>query len=161
MSIAVQDLEQIVFRLNDFGELVEIKDRDSTARVILTLLGPQSPEVIDSQILVASQASAVIGYLESKWRGRERQIEVSLESAKASVARTFRETQKTAGAKTTEAQVTEYLAGDPNIIDIMHRSSNITEVADIMESLRYAIKNRFDGLLELSRNERQTSRTGG
>lgn len=160
MAVTEQDLRQIVTHLQSMGDTVPAHELDSVSRVVLTLLLPQIPETVDTQILVASQASAVIGYLENKWRGISLRQKIVASSKKAQQAKMFREAQRLAKEKVTEAQVTEHLAADPESVREDHSFAIFTEIADIMETLRYAIKNRFDGLLELSRNERQTSRTG-
>ncbi len=160
MSITPSDLTQIVDNLQSFGNLIPASELDSISRVVLTLLGPQTPETVDTQIQVATQASAVIGYLESRWRGVERSHKILLESIRANSAKMFREGRSIGGGKTTEAQVLEALALDERVVNSESHLSTLTTIGDILESLRYAIKNRFDGLLELSRNERQTSRSG-
>lgn len=161
MSVTESDLEQIVVHLNSMGDTIPIRDKDSIARVVKTLFIPQTPETIEQQILETSQASAVIGYLENKWRGIATRYEIELKACKGRQAKVYRDTQRASGEKTSVAQVSEFLQDNPEVMRHEAGLSLFTEIADIMQSLRYAIKTRSDGLLELSRTERQTARQNG
>ena len=158
--IAIEDLRQIVVRLESMGDLIEQIDRDSVSRVIFTLVEQEKPETVEIKIMMSSKASASIGYLESKWRAIVKRTEVYLDSVRSMAAAAFRNASKIAGNKITEAQVVEHLDADPAVIAEKQKLISVTEIADIMQSVRYAVKNMFDGLLEFSRNERVAQRTG-
>lgn len=160
MTITAEDLRRIVTHLESFGEMIPEDDRTSIGHIVQTLIQHQTPEMVEMQILVASQASAVVGFLEKKWSGIAKRQDAVVDSVKARVGRLFRESAKATGTKITEAQVSENACENPDVMLEESKLTYITEVAEILESLRYAIKNRFDGLLELSRNERVSSRTG-
>lgn len=158
MSITPQDLKAIVDHLSE--SLVDTPTKDAIARVVITLLNPQIPETIDDLIGRTVRASAVIGYYESVWRAKERRREALLDGVRAQQAASFRERQKLLKEKITEAQVQEFLDADPQVAAAQAELTDVAEVADIMEAIRYAIKNQFDGLLEQSRNERKSASLG-
>lgn len=156
--LTTEDLRRIVLYIGSLGDLVEEDHRDTFSRIVLALINPERPETIEAVIQNVEWAGATIGYLEARWRAKERDAKIQLESAQAAVARSFREVQKTLGNKVTESLVDQEIAASPKVIDKALALSRTTEVADIFQSVRYAIKNRHDGLLEASRNERQNAR---
>lgn len=158
MSVTPGDLKAIIDHLS--VDLVDAPTRDALARVVMTLLEPQIPETIDTLIGRTVRASAVVGYYEATWRAKERREEVVADSVRATSAASHRERIKVRGEKTTEAQITEYLNADPVVIAATNKHSDVTEVADTIEAIRYAVRNQHDGLLEQSRNERKSGGLG-
>ena len=156
--LTTEDLRRIVAYVESLGPFVEDEHKDTFSRIVLALINPERPETIESVIQNVEWAGAAIGYLEARWRAKERSSKINLESAQAAVARSFREVQKALGNKVTESLVDQEIAASPTVISAALDLSKTTEVADILQSIRYAIKNRHDGLLEASRNERQNAR---
>lgn len=136
--------------IDSMGEFVPQTDKDALASALFLLSEANIPETVEARILDTSRASSVAGYLENKWRAIERRAKSALSSARAEVAKATRAD----GIKRTENAIDEIVVTNPAVKhhDAIHIAA--MEVADIFQSIRYALKNTIEGLLELSRSER-------
>lgn len=156
----LDDLKSMVEYVQSLGDLVEEGHKNSFARVVITLATAANPENLDHTLAQVSWAGATIGYLESRWRSKERQAKAILESAQAAAAKKLRDVAKATGAKTTEKSIEEEVTIDPSVTAAVSKHSLTQEIADILQSVRYALKEHQENLRELSRNERQSARMG-
>lgn len=144
------NIRVIVAHINGMGDFVPQPDKDLIAEAIWALSDTDKPETAEMRIMQASKCAANIGFLEAKWRAVQRRAKAQLVAGKANIARTTRES----GIKRTENAISEIVDADPSTQSNEAVFIAAEEVADICQSLRYAIKNMIDGLLELSRSER-------
>lgn len=148
------NIRVIADHIASMGDFVPAEDKDALAQIIMVLSETNIPETVEQRLLDSSRASAVVGHLEGKWRATERRAKAALAAKKAEVAKAFR----AATAKTTEASITAQVDSDSEVRYSDSVFIAAQEVADIFQSLRYAIKNMIDSLLELSRTERADRR---
>jgi hypothetical protein len=158
--MTVDDLKAMVDYIESLGDFVEKPHRDSFARAVITLVNTVNPEKLDFALSQVALAGATISYLEARWRAKMRKAQTLVESVRASTATKFREASKLTGAKITEGAVSENIDADPNVLKAEDTASSTEEITDIIEGVRYALKEHQENLRELSRNERQTARLG-